>query len=92
MVHSVDPYGLIGQWLGDALNSSVYTYEVAPVFTIMEQFVLNEIKNLIGFNDGDGIFSPGGSIANGYAINCARFHKFPSVKVSRLTVFESAEC
>lgn len=82
MVRSVDPYGLIGQWLGDALNSSVYTYEVAPVFTVMEQFVLNEIKQLISFNDGDGIFSPGGSIANGYAINCARFHKFPEVKVS----------
>lgn len=82
LVTSVDPYGLIGQWLGDALNSSVYTYEVAPVFTVMEQFVLNEIRNLIGFDKGDGIFSPGGSIANGYAISCARFHKFPEVKVS----------
>jgi hypothetical protein len=79
--YSVDPYGLVGQWLGDALNCSVYTYEVAPVFTIMEEYVLAELRHLIGFNEGDGIFCPGGSIANGYAINCARYNMFPSIKV-----------
>lgn len=30
----VDPYALAGQWLTDALNPSVYTYEVSPVFTV----------------------------------------------------------
>lgn len=72
---------MIGQWIADALNCSVYTYEVAPVFTIMEEYVFSELRYLIGFAEGDGIFSPGGSIANGYAINCARFHKFPEIKV-----------
>ena len=80
---SVDPYGLIGQWLGDALNCSVYTYEVAPVFTIMEEYVLAEVRHLIGFDEGDGIFCPGGSIANGYAVNCARYNMFPLVKVPK---------
>lgn len=94
---SVDPYGLVAQWLGDALNSSVYTYEVAPVFTLMEETVLLEIRKLIGFQDGDGIFSPGGSIANGYAISCARFHKFPQIKTQglhglpRLVIFASEQ-
>ncbi|XP_073824673.1 glutamate decarboxylase-like protein black [Musca autumnalis] len=83
----VDPYALIGQWLTDALNPSVYTYEVAPVFTLMEEEVLSEMRRIVGFPDngyGDGIFCPGGSIANGYAISCARYFKFPNSKKNGL--------
>lgn len=81
---SVDPYGLVGQWLTDALNPSVYTFEVAPVFTLMEEEVLREMRAIVGWpdNEGDGIFCPGGSVANGYAISCARFHFYPEIKVS----------
>lgn len=81
---SVDPYGLVGQWLTDALNPSVYTYEVSPLFSVMEEFVLREMRLLVGFPDGkgDGIFVPGGSLANGYAIHCARHKLNPNVKVS----------
>lgn len=84
---SVDPYGLVGQWLTDALNPSVYTYEVSPVFTLMEETVLREMRKIIGWKngDGDGIFCPGGSIANGYGISCARYKFFPEVKVSQPT-------
>lgn len=87
----VDPYALIGQWLTDALNPSVYTFEVAPVFTLMEEEVLHAMRRLVGFpNDGygDGIFCPGGSIANGYAISCARYYKFPQAKVSLFIYFK----
>lgn len=86
----VDPYALIGQWLTDALNPSVYTYEVAPVFTLMEEEVLSEMRRIIGFPNsgyGDGIFCPGGSIANGYAISCARFFKSPNTKVSKQNTY-----
>lgn len=81
---SVDPYGLIGQWLTDALNPSVYTFEVAPVFTLMEEEVLREMRAIVGWpeGEGDGIFSPGGSISNGYAISCARHYFYPETKVS----------
>lgn len=80
---TVDPYGLVGQWLTDSLNPSVYTYEVAPVFTLMEEEVLKEMRVIVGWpnGEGDGIFCPGGSIANGYAISCARYHFYPEVKV-----------
>lgn len=80
---SVDPYGLIGQWLTDALNPSVYTYEVSPVFVLMEEVVLREMRQIIGWpnGDGDGLFSPGGSISNGYGISCARYKSFPEIKV-----------
>ncbi|XP_016962075.1 cysteine sulfinic acid decarboxylase [Drosophila biarmipes] len=83
----VDPYALVGQWLTDALNPSVYTYEVAPLFTLMEEQVLAEMRRIVGFpngGQGDGIFCPGGSIANGYAISCARYRHSPESKKSGL--------
>lgn len=86
---SLDPYGLVAQWATDALNPSVYTYEVSPVFVLMEEVVLKEMRAIVGFEGGkgDGIFCPGGSIANGYAISCAR-HKFmPDIKVSFYLIF-----
>ncbi|XP_056643032.1 cysteine sulfinic acid decarboxylase [Diorhabda sublineata] len=97
---SLDPYGLVGQWLTDALNSSVYTYEVSPVFTLMEETVLKEMRKIVGYDDGegDGLFCPGGSMGNGYAINCARYKCMPSIKtkgitqMSRLVLFASEQC
>lgn len=42
-----------------------YTYEVAPVFTLMENEVIKTVCKQFGFGDGgDGIFSPGGSLSN----------------------------
>ncbi|XP_022904309.1 cysteine sulfinic acid decarboxylase [Onthophagus taurus] len=86
---SLDPYGLIGQWLTDALNPSVYTYEVSPVFTLMEEVVLKEMRIIVGYKDGkgDGIFCPGGSMANGYAISCARYKFNPNLKETGLHNF-----
>lgn len=87
----VDPYGLAGQWLTDALNPSVYTYEVAPVFTLMEEVVLKEMRSILGWRDGlgDGIFCPGGSLANGYAISCARHHFNEHIKTSGLAAHQT---
>lgn len=77
----IDPYGLIGEWLTDALNTSVYTYEACPIFTVMEEFVLEEMRQIIGFKAGDGTFCPGGSLANSFGISCARFAHCPETKV-----------
>lgn len=79
----VDPYGFAGQVITDALNPSVYTYEVSPCFILMEEVVLKEMRKIVGYpnGEGDGIFCPGGSAANGYAISCARYRAFPDVKV-----------
>ncbi|KAL6260322.1 hypothetical protein P5V15_007853 [Pogonomyrmex californicus] len=94
---SLDPYGLLGQWLTDALNPSVYTYEVSPVFSLMEEDVLREMRAIIGWQSGEGLFCPGGSMANGYAINLARHYRYPNLKQSglsqmpRLVVFTSED-
>lgn len=81
----VDPYGFAGQLITDALNPSVYTYEVSPCFILMEEVVLKEMRKIVGYvnGDGDGIFCPGGSAANGYAISCARYNACPDIKVGK---------
>ncbi|KAK8393026.1 hypothetical protein O3P69_013218 [Scylla paramamosain] len=76
----LDVYGLVGQWVTDALNPSVYTYEVAPVFTLMEIEVLSAMASLVGFEQHDGLFSPGGSISNMYGMLLARYRTFPEIK------------
>lgn len=79
----MDMYGMAGAWLTESLNTSTYTYEVAPVFTLMEKVIIDEMLKFASFPDGgDGIFCPGGSMSNMYAINLARFKKFPDIKQS----------
>lgn len=41
-----------------------YTFEVGPVFTLMENEVLQTFCKIFGYDNGDGIFTPGGSISN----------------------------
>lgn len=42
---------------------SRFTYEIAPVFVLMEQLTLKKMREMIGWpnGEGDGIFSPGES-------------------------------
>ena len=81
------------------MNPSVYTYEVAPVFTVLEDQVLREMRRCVGYpnGDGDGLFVPGGSMANTYAMHCARHRTLPNFKEEgsyrspRLVVFTSKD-
>ena len=36
-----------------------YTFEVAPVFILMEDVVLKKMREVVGYKGGDGIFTPG---------------------------------
>ncbi|XP_065220703.1 cysteine sulfinic acid decarboxylase-like [Planococcus citri] len=83
----LDMHGLLGSWLMDILNVNTFTYEGAPLFTLMEKFVINEITSLFGYPEtSGGIFCPGGSLANGFAINLARYLKFPDVKSDGMNI------
>ena len=50
-----------------------FTYEMAPVYSIMENECISQMLTLAGFPDGDGILCPGGSISNLLALNAARY-------------------
>lgn len=41
------------------LYLSSYTYEVSPVFLLVEEAVLKKMIEFIGWKEGDGIFNPG---------------------------------
>jgi len=81
LYHGADEYGVAGSWLSDALNTNIHTFEVAPAFIIIEHHVLGYIRRLFGWGDqGDGIFSPGGSLSNMYGMMLGRHWKFPELK------------
>ncbi|XP_074261882.1 acidic amino acid decarboxylase GADL1 isoform X6 [Saimiri boliviensis] len=94
----LDYYSLVARFMTEALNPSVYTYEVSPVFLLVEEAVLKKMIAFIGWKEGDGIFNPGGSVSNMYAMNLARYKYRPDIKekglfgLPRLILFTSAEC
>lgn len=49
-----DPVAVVGDWLGAALNTTGATYEVAPVFTLMESAVLSKLGRIAGYLDDEG--------------------------------------
>uniref|UniRef100_A0A8D0KY70 Glutamate decarboxylase like 1 n=1 Tax=Strix occidentalis caurina TaxID=311401 RepID=A0A8D0KY70_STROC len=75
-----------------------YTYEVSPVFLLVEEAVIKKMIEFIGWEEGDGIFNPGGSVSNMYAMNLARYKFCPEIKekglsgLPRLVLFTSEEC
>lgn len=83
MFGGLDPYGMAGHLVADTLNTSNYTYEMAAVFVLMEKYVMEMLYKMIGWNvaDGDGIMTPGGSMANMYGIECAVHRMNPETKV-----------
>ncbi|ROL44622.1 Glutamate decarboxylase 1 [Anabarilius grahami] len=94
----LDIIGLAGEWLTSTANTNMVTYEISPVFILMEEVVLRKMHSIIGWQeeDGDGIFCPGGTMSNLYSVLLARFHLFPAVKthgmsaIPRLALFTSA--
>ncbi|KAK0086291.1 hypothetical protein PV325_003437 [Microctonus aethiopoides] len=84
----LDPYGLAGAWLTESFNTSQYTYEVAPVFMLLEREVLDQALKLFGYPshpEGDGIMCPGGSMSNMYGIVLARYSQMPEIKTKGLS-------
>ena len=55
----IDPVGLAGQFLTAAINTSMYTFEMGSILTVIEADLLQKMREMIGWSEGDGIFSPG---------------------------------
>ncbi|XP_053253071.1 glutamate decarboxylase 1-like [Podarcis raffonei] len=78
----LDIIGLAGEWLTATANTNMFTYEIAPVFIVMEEIILRKMQEIIGWgeSEADGIFSPGGSISNLYSVLVARYKHYPEIK------------
>ncbi len=97
LFNHLDPAAVVGEWLAAVANSSMYTYEAAPVFTLMEEKLSERLCGLAGFDQGEALLNPGGSISNLMAMLAARTRAFPRARVDgfsaedRPVVFASAE-
>ena len=76
------PYSLAGEFISTTQNGSMYTYEIAPVYSIMEKEICLKLASFIGWNDTDSILAPGGSMCNLYGLLCARHKAFPNIKTT----------
>jgi len=55
----LDVVSMAGEWLTATANTNMFTYEIAPVFILMEHVVLKKMREIIGWMDGDSILAPG---------------------------------
>lgn len=90
---------MAGEWLTATANTNMFTYEIAPVFILMEKVVLGKMREIIGWEGGDSILAPGGSVSNLYAFLAARHKMFPLYKEKgtsslpgQLVMFTSDQC
>ena len=67
----------IGEILTTLTNTSMATYEIAPVATVIEEEMIRLMNSYVGYDNGDGIFLSGGSNANLVAMLTARNYVFP---------------
>ncbi|MEM9467112.1 MAG: Maf family nucleotide pyrophosphatase [Actinomycetota bacterium] len=78
-----DPLAVVGDWLGAALNTTNATYEVAPVFTLIERALLAKMARLIGWTPAEGqpagLMCAGASLAQLHALQLARHRVDPNL-------------
>ncbi len=88
--------GFAGEVITALTNTSMYTYELAPFATLIEQTILKRMGELVGFSDGGGTMATGGSNGNMLGMLCAREVAFPSsthkgIDGTKMAAFVSAE-
>jgi len=72
--------GFLGEVIASLANTSMYTYEVAPMATLMEMELIKKLGGICGFENPDGLFVTGGSNGNLQAMMIARNRTVPHVK------------
>ena len=64
-----------GEMIAAMTNNSMYTYELSPIGTVIEQTILRRMSEMVGFPDGFGTLTTGGSNGNMLGMLCAREHQ-----------------
>lgn len=73
---------VMAEILTAVLNNTMHTYKSAGIHILIEQEVIKFLLQKVGYKNGDGIFSPGGSLTNMIALVIARNEKISSIKSS----------
>ncbi len=75
----------LGEVITSLTNTSMYTYEVAPVATLMEIELMNKMISYTGWSTGTGSLLTGGSNTNMVAMLLARNARFKGAKYEGIT-------
>lgn len=75
----------IGEIITALTNTSMYTYEVAPVATLMEMRLIDKMLSFTGWDSGTGAMMTGGSNTNMVAMLLARNSIFKGAKMEGIT-------
>jgi glutamate/tyrosine decarboxylase-like PLP-dependent enzyme len=67
-----DAIATLAEMMTPLLNTSLYTYKVAGPQVLAEQEVLGRLAAKVGYPDGEGMMTPGGSLSNMSAMIIAR--------------------
>ena len=73
--------GLVGEWVSALLDTTMATYEMAPAATVIERDLIDHMCSFAGFDNGEGLLTPGGTLSNLKAVMMARHHAYPTSRV-----------
>lgn len=68
---------IAGEMVTAATNTAMYTYEIAPIATLIESTILKRMAELADFGTSQGTLTTGGSNGNLLGMLCARQAKLP---------------
>ena len=68
---------IAGELVTAATNTAMYTYEIAPIATLIESTILKRMAELADFGTSQGRLTTGGSNGNLLGMLCARQAKIP---------------
>jgi glutamate/tyrosine decarboxylase-like PLP-dependent enzyme len=90
------PIAFIADMIASLGNSTMATYEAAPVATMIERALVHNLGKMIGWDRTEGVMTTGGSNANFSGLLLARNTKFPETRRfgngnTRFSVFVSEE-
>ena len=88
--------GFAGEVIAALTNQSMYTYELSPIATLIEQAIVERMMEIVGYAEGFGTLTTGGSNGNMMGMLCARQASDPMSSVtgfdgSKYVAFVSAE-
>ncbi len=92
-----DTVATMGDVLAVIANTPMYTFKAGGPQVLLERACINRMAAKVGFDPGDGIFTPGGSLSNMAALIIARNEALEGSRESglpgaRLIVYTSEEC
>lgn len=73
-----DGAAVLGETLAAVLNNSMYTYKVAGIQVLIELELIRRMGAMVGFENPEGVFCPGGSLSNLCGMALARDRAVPT--------------